>query len=313
MSNIVRNLALHADIVRNLHLEGIIVPTTGITEKAIRIFHSILGMDVSNPLITSAKSSRFFVPGLSFNEDKAGNPLHLVIILLSFGLLLINRRLPQRRRLWIYGLTTTGTFLLFCQLLTWSTSRCRLHLPIFILFAALVGTVLGNSLNRRVTNGLTVLLVLLSFQWVFHNQVRPLSGENSIFATSRTSQYFTTQPRLEEIYINATNEIKQHTCSSIGLAFENLSFEYPYWPLLNAPRAGFEMHHVSVTNQSEPLVNKTPYAAFQPCLVMKATSRESDTPLESEIKVGEQVYQEFWQQTENSKGDEQVVQLFAAK
>ncbi|MEM9161910.1 MAG: glycosyltransferase family 39 protein, partial [Cyanobacteria bacterium P01_F01_bin.4] len=120
ISNVVRNLALHADIVRNLHLEGVITPTTGLTEKAITTFHDVWGGDVSDPLITSPKSPRFFVPGLSFNEDKAGNPLHLLLIFAASGLLLINVRLKQRRRLLIYGLTAAGAFVLFCQLLTWS-------------------------------------------------------------------------------------------------------------------------------------------------------------------------------------------------
>ncbi|MEO1404733.1 MAG: 4-amino-4-deoxy-L-arabinose transferase, partial [Cyanobacteria bacterium J06635_1] len=156
ISNLVRNLALHADIVRNLNLEGVITPTTGLTEKAITTFHDVWGGDVSDPLITSPKNPRFFVPGLSFNEDKAGNPLHLLLIFAASGLLLINVRLKQRRRLLIYGLTAAGAFVLFCQLLTWSTPRCRLHLPIFILFSALVGTVLAASLNRRLVSLLAV-------------------------------------------------------------------------------------------------------------------------------------------------------------
>lgn len=312
ISNVVRNLALHADIVRNLHLEGVITPITGIVEKVITILHDILGVDVSDPLTTSARESRFYVPGLSFNEDKAGNPLHLLIILIATGLLLINSRLQQRRRLFFYWLTTTGAFLLFCQLLTWSTPRCRLHLPIFILFAALVGTVVGNSLNRRVVNVLTIVLVLLSFQWVFYNQVRPLAGEDNIFATPRPAQYFTTQPQLEQIYTNAAQEISNQSCTNVGMVFENISFEYPYWLLLDAPRRGFRAQHIGVANESEPLQQTSRYGTFEPCLVMRTASRAIDAPLESELNIGEQVYQEIWQQTEDTKTAQKSVQLFAA-
>ncbi|MEO0394608.1 MAG: glycosyltransferase family 39 protein [Cyanobacteria bacterium P01_A01_bin.137] len=312
ISNVVRNLALHADIVRNLHLEGFITPITGIVEKVITILHDVMGVDVSDPLTTSAKDPRFYVPGLSFNEDKAGNPLHLVIIFISTGLLLINGRLQQRRRLFFYWLASTGAFLLFCQLLTWSTPRCRLHLPIFILFAALVGTVIGNSLNRRVVNGLTIFLVLLSFQWVFNNQIRPLTGENTILSNPRPAQYFTTQPTLEKIYTNAASEISGQSCANVGMVYENISFEYPYWLLLDAPRKGFKLQHVGVVNDSEPMVSKSPYSTFEPCLIMKTASSKLDESLDSEINVDGKVYQEIWQQTEDTKSSQKSVQLFSA-
>ncbi|MEL6232249.1 MAG: glycosyltransferase family 39 protein [Cyanobacteria bacterium J06627_3] len=312
ISNVVRNLALHADIVRNLHLEGVITPITGIVEKVIRILHDIMGVDVSDPLTTSAKDPRFYVPGLSFNEDKAGNPLHLVIIFISTGLLLINGRLQQRRRLFVYWLASTGAFLLFCQLLTWSTPRCRLHLPIFILFAALVGTVIGNSLNRRVVNVLTIFLVLLSFQWVFNNQIRPLTGENTILTNPRPAQYFTTQPTLEKIYTNAAGEINNQNCANVGMVYENISFEYPYWLLLKAPRKGFKLQHVGVANDSEPMASTSPYNSFEPCLIMKTASSKLDETLDSEINVDGKVYQEIWQQTEDTKSSQKSVQLFSA-
>ncbi|MEA5466307.1 ArnT family glycosyltransferase [Leptothoe sp. PORK10 BA2] len=312
ISNVVRNLALHADIVRNLHLEGVITPITGIVDKVIRVLHDILGMDINDPLTTSAKDPRFYVPGLSFHEDDAGNPLHLLIIFIASGLLLLNGRLQQRRRLFFYWLTTTGGFLLFCQLLTWSGSRCRLHLPIFILFAALVGTVMGNSLNRRVVNVLTIFLVLLSFQWVFYNQVRPLMGEGNIWTNPRSAQYFTTQPALERIYTNAAEEIQGQSCANVGLVYENSSFEYPYWLLLDAPRRGFKMRHVAVANESEPMAKKSPHNQFDPCLILKTASSPLATPLESELTVEGKVYREIWQQTADTESSQKSVQLFSA-
>ena len=312
LSNIVRNLALHADIVRNLHLDGFITPTTGLTEKVITIFHNIIGVDVSDPLITSAKETRFYVPSISLNEDNAGNPLHLAIILLSSGLLLLNSRLQQRRRLFLYWLTTTATFLLFCQLLTWSTARCRLHLPIFVLFAALVGTVIGYSLNHRLVNLLTIFLVLLSFQWVLNNEIRPLTGKNSIFVTPRTSEYFTSQPALEEIYANAASEVNNQSCTNIGMVYENISFEYPQWRLLEAPRRGLRLQHIDVDNESKALETAPRYRQFAPCLVMKTVTHDPDTALEPELEINGQRYREIWQQNKERGKSLRSVQLLAA-
>ena len=313
ISNIVKNLALHADIVRNLHLENLITPTTGLTSKVVSIIHNIIGVDVSEPLLTSPKVSGFYVPGLSFNEDNAVNPLHLAIILVSSGLLLINRDLGQRRQLFLYWLTTTSAFLLFCLLLTWSPFRCRLHLTIFILFGALVGTVIGNSFNRNLTYLLSFVLLLLSFQWALYNSIRPLMSEDNIFVTPRTAQYFTTQESLTELYTNAATEVENQSCSNIGMVFESISFEYPYWLLFDASRPDFKIQHVNVNNSSKSLEVKPAYSEFEPCLVIKTASLSPDTLLEPEIRVGEKVYQEIWQQEKKAKSSRKSVQLFSAE
>lgn len=306
ISNLLRQLALHADIVRNLHLEKIVTPTTGLTEKAITIIHSWLGVDISSPLTTSAKSATFYVPGLSFNEDKAGNPLHLLLIFLASGPLFCWRRLRQRRSLLLYWLATAGSFILFCQLLTWSTSRGRLHLPIFILFAALVGTVLERCLPRQAMNLLTLVLVVLAYQWALYNQVRPLLGANSIYVTPRLSQYFRTQPALEELYIGAAAEIAEGSCDRIGLDFENSSFEYPYWPLLTAAQPEIEIQHVRVTNLSRELADQD----LHPCRMIKTTSG-SAAALPQEITLQNRPYQEIWRRSRSENGRQRAVQIFA--
>ncbi|MEM9162750.1 MAG: hypothetical protein AAGC54_06735, partial [Cyanobacteria bacterium P01_F01_bin.4] len=167
---------------------------------------------------------------------------------------------------------------------------------------------LAASLNRRLVSLLAVVLVPLSFQWVLFNQVRPLMGEENIFTTPRIDQYFKTQPVLKAIYTGATTEIKRQACSNIGLVFENISYEYPYWVLLKAP--DLEMQHVNVTNESAPLSTKVPDSEVQPCLVMQIASRGIDAPLEPEMTVGNQSYQSVWSQTENTKTAQKSVQLF---
>jgi hypothetical protein len=99
ISNIIRNLSLHADIVRHLGLQGIIEPTTGKVAKLITIIHVFLGVDVNDPRITHPINSYTGVPGLSFDENVAGNPLHLLLIFLSIGIFIYYKKLRNNRKL----------------------------------------------------------------------------------------------------------------------------------------------------------------------------------------------------------------------
>ena len=96
------------------------------------------------------------------------------------------------------------------------------------------------------------------------------------------------------------------------MVFENISFEYPYWLLFEAPRRNFKVQHINVDNSSQSLKTQPPYSQFEPCLVLKTASLSLDTPLETELQVGEQVFQETWQQTKETKSGRKSVQLFSA-
>jgi hypothetical protein len=269
ISTVTKNLALHTDIIRLLGLESIFPPLTGIVNKAIRLLHDGLGIDINDPRIMSPRVSRFYVPGLSLYEDTAGNPLHLLIILLSIALLAINKNLWKQRYLLGYCVAIIAGFSLFCFFLTWSPWRCRLHLPLFVLFAAFVGSVLSQSLNFRLTNILAVLLLFVSHPWVLHNSTRPLIGESNIFVLPRTEQYFATQPKLMQPYIQAVEAISSQKCSDIGLVLKHISFEYPLWMLFEEHGAPVTIRHLDVDNESAAKANQPPFRSFTPCATIR--------------------------------------------
>ncbi|MEM7797005.1 MAG: hypothetical protein AAF579_21465, partial [Cyanobacteria bacterium P01_C01_bin.118] len=111
---------------------------------------------------------------------------------------------------------------------------------------------------------------------------------------------------------NAAAEINDQSCANVGMVFENISFEYPYWLLLNAPRQGFKAQHVEVTNESAPLQTQDRYNRFVPCLVLKTSSQAIDAPLETELQVEDRIYREIWQQTADTETAQKSAQLFAA-
>ena len=291
ISNVMRNLALHADIVRNLGLEKTIAPTTGLTAKLIEIIHGFLGLDISDPRAMSPKVSKFYVPASSTYEDTAGNPVHLALILLSLLFLLVNRRLRRQPYLLSYFLAVAAGFFLFCFLFTWSPWRCRLHLPLFVLLSAFVGVVLTKSLNYRITSLLAVMLILLSHSWVFQNSVRPLVGSNNIFVKPRIAQYFNTQAHLENAYTKVVKTAKSQECSDIGLYLENMSFEYPLGFLLQQGQNKAKIRHVNVTNESSLKAQELPYSLFQPCMIISVTRKQEP---EKELVSNNKIYSQYW-------------------
>jgi 4-amino-4-deoxy-L-arabinose transferase-like glycosyltransferase len=313
ISNVLKQLALHADFVRYLRLDGLINPMTGIAEKVIRIIHNVLGVDINNPALMSSSYSEFFVPGISFNEDTAGNPVHLIIIFLALGLIAINFRLPKRPLLFAYALVVTGCFLLFCALLTWSLPRCRLHLPIFILYAGLVGPVLAHSLNRRVANIAAILLIAFSSPWIVQNSVRPIWGENSIFEVSRAEQYFTTQTDRMELYMASADIVRSSGCQQVGLDFKNTSFEYPFWVLVDGNQSSKIIRHVNVQNESAFLSQRSPFREFQPCQIVYFSSQSAEESLEKTKKIEEVSYEQDWSQSKVQGNKKESVQIFTRK
>jgi hypothetical protein len=305
ISNVSKNLALHSDIVRNLGLQKIITPLTGIVNKLIQILHGFLGLDVSDPRTMSPKSPNFFVPGLSTNEDTAGNPLHLFVIFISIFALFINQKIKNKFYLIGYFIALLAGFLLFCFLFTWSLPRCRLHLPLFILFSPLIGVVLSQSFNFRITNFLAVLLILLSHTWVLGNNSRPLVGNKSILKTPRIEHYFNTQPKLQRPYVDAVEFINSQQCSKLGLILEGSSFEYPLWRLFQQKGTNVTIRHLNVTNESAVKANNPSFRSFKPCAIISVT--RTPDPEKKEIVTQNEVYRQAWSEKwSDGKGEVQV-------
>ncbi len=262
ISGILKHLSLHADIVRNLQLEKIIAPTTGLTSKVLEIIHGVLGIDLFDPALTSPKARRFYVAGLSTYEDTAGNPLHLLLIIGSLVVLTFNKKIWTNKFLIKYGIVLVLGFVLFASLLTWSPYRCRLHLPLFILFSPFVAIVFSKSFPKQVSYLLAILVLFLSYKWVLFNSVRPLIGENNIFQSSRVEQYFETQPKYQQFYLDEVVRVESNQCKNIGSTFKNSSFEYPLLVLLNEnyPK---QIQHINVENESQILIDKDSNSNFQ--------------------------------------------------
>ena len=299
ISNVLRNLALHLDIVRNLGLQKVITPITGIANKLLLIFHDWIGVNMYDSRIT--EGSYRGVSGLSFDENTAGNPLHFFLILILISYLILRKKLRNNKFLVVYLLATISGFLLLCLLLKIQIYQPRHHLLAFLLLAAFVGTVLAQVPLQKLVNGVAILLIITSFPWVFQNKFRPIAAEANIFNMSRIEQYFINRPQIQEPYTKAVNQILSSQCTNVGLSLGtgatvgNEYWEYPLWVLFQQSKQPIRLEHIPPENVSAIKGQKPPYSNFTPCAILAVRNRQ-DKPI-NELVVNNNIYVKKWSES----------------
>jgi dolichyl-phosphate-mannose-protein mannosyltransferase len=243
LSNAVRNLALHVGTPNDWVNSGL--------GRGVEWLHQRIGIDLNDPR-TTWPSTRFEIARPRRNEDYAGNPWHLLVIAASAAMLAIVPSLRRRRDLPIYLATIVAACLLFALVLKWQPWHSRLHLPLFVVSAPLVGVVWDRY--RRVAPVLALGLLAASIPWLVDNESRPLIGRESVLVTSRVDQYFKNRNDLRVSYPEAVQRVRDARCSHVGLWIgENP--EYPLWILLTQEpgAARPRLDHLDVHNESRRL------------------------------------------------------------
>ena len=242
VSNTTRNAAIHFG-VRNEKVND------WIYFQVLRI-HAKLGQDINDPRTTV--HTNFKIPPLSPSTGTS-NPLHSVLIFLTFlSVVLYFKKCP--RKLVAYNLLVAASFILISFLFRWQVFGNRYHLPFFILFAPLIGTVITRHLPRAIILVVVILAFFISWDMTVHQKSRPLISDENIFVTvgkaldSRNDLY-------GELYQQIASRILQIDCQNVGLMISGAwpSAEYPFWALLDAPRDDLQI---------EWLVTGTPSARF---------------------------------------------------
>lgn len=274
-SNVIRNVGLHAGTPFN--------EVNAALENGIYQLHRVIGID-PNDRRTTWPRTEFHVARPSSHEDLAGNPLHLVLIAACIPFLFLQRRNNRDAR--YYSLCLLAAFLLFSVYLKWQPWHSRLQLPLFVLWAPVIGLLLSETRYRRVANLIVVILIVGAIPSVVHNSSRPLIGERSIIATGRAEQYFANRPALYDAYNRSAQILSSSRCSDIGLISGGNDWEYPFWVLLGEhERHRFRLEHVNVRNISRTEYGKYPFQTFVPCAVIVVGGEGSN-----ELRVGNASY-----------------------
>ncbi|MEP0870723.1 hypothetical protein NDA01_13015 [Trichocoleus desertorum AS-A10] len=259
LSNTIRNVALH-----------IYTPLDSFNnaaENIIRVVHKSLNLDISDPK-TTWPGAKFSIPRLQTYEDTAGNPIHLFLSTLTISVCFSNKKIKQKKYISPYLTSLVISFLLFCFLLKWQPWNSRLHLPVFVLFSPLIGIFFEAIKIQKVKGYLVFIILYISLAWVFHNESRPILGNQNIFNTNVIEQYFTNRHDLQESYVEVANQMRVEQCSKIGLVLREDAWEYPLWVLLQQNISALHIEHVDVKNVSNQRASVKRYETFSPCAII---------------------------------------------
>lgn len=297
ISNILKNMAFHVDIVRYFHLQNWITPTTGMVHKVLLIVHDWLGVDMFDPRTTEKSYSG--LSGLSFDENTAVNPFHFFLTLLAIIGFFSFRKLRQNRLLFNYLFAVVGGFFLFCLLLKVQVYHPRHHVTVFVLFSAFVGVVFSKILNSRILMLIAVILLVSCTPWLFNNKFHPIATERNIFNMDRLEQYFIGRPNLEQPYVQAVNFILEQKCYDVGLSLGtgktvgNQYWEYPLWIIFQQlSPSPIRLEHIDPENESNQKAQLENFQNFNPCAIFSV--RTGDEPKISQFTTKSSTFQEQW-------------------
>jgi hypothetical protein len=262
-SNVLRNAALHAgtpSAYLNTWLENAVVSA-----------HRVMGFDPSDGRTTYGPEFR--LRSFMLHEDFVGNPFHLLAGLAA-GVAVWRRREAFGMPVRLWALMTVAGAIVFCAVLKWQPWNSRLHLPLFVIAAPLIGV--GLEDRRRLTVVCVTAFSLLALPSLAVMWPRELLGPDSVLTTPRAVQRFRNHPQLRPVYEAAADVLSTMECKRVGLVLGGDDWEYPFWPLLRARLgADLRMEHVLVQNASTRLASEAPGV---PCALL-FLGRELDEPV----------------------------------
>jgi len=245
-SNLLRNAAIHWGTP--LH------PLNRLTYHTIK---TILGKQLNDPATTWPQTS--FVVGFSLHEDATGNPVHFFLALMALFIVLTTARYRKASIIW-YSAGVLLATLLYCWFLKWQPWASRLHTPLFLLLAPLIG--IGLSAIRAKTkilyDAIIVCLLMYGLLYTFMNASRSLVSEEWRYKT-RAVLYFQNDRNCYKDYSQAIQIVDHAHAKEVGLHLGGDDAEYPLWVLADAyanANARMYFRHIGVPNITRRLQKK---------------------------------------------------------
>jgi hypothetical protein len=270
VSTVVRNVALHVGTPND--------DLNVLLERVVRRGHAILGLDVDDPRVTWF-GERFVIPRWGAEEDHAGNPLHVLLVIAAVVIVIVQGR--RRPMLAAYASALVVGWLLFSAILKWQPWHSRLQLPFFVAASPLVAVRFGGRPTTRLA--LAAILLVAVAPTLLWNAHRPLVGPGSVWHHGRGEFYFVTaDPDEIPAYRGAVEALERAGCDQIGVDMQRgNNVEYLFWILtrpVRGPRGRIE--HIDAT--ARRLVGGS---TFTPCAIV-AWNYPSDTYDHAGVRFG---------------------------
>lgn len=251
-STLVRNIALHV-ATPSEHLNVYL-------QRALERGHRVLGLDLDDPRVTW-RGEHFIVHRWLPDEDRAGNPLHLLLIAAAVVVAAVQAR--RRPILLAYAGALVVGWVLFSAVLKWQPWHSRLQLAFFAMGAPLAAVAVGE--RPRLRAGLGVLLVIAALPAVLWNTSRPLVGADSVLRRDRLDLYFRGDRQAMTTYLSAAQAFQRLDCDLLGIDTQaGEVLEYPFWLLTEDVRHGrTRIEHVGGAQLPTPSGPR-----FAPCAIV---------------------------------------------
>jgi hypothetical protein len=181
VSNVARNVTLH-----------LATPSATFNaqmKSGVEKIHRMIGQEPQDPR-TTLLAIAYDVKWLPRNDTTAGAPVHAFLGALA----LLAGWVWGRKRGWPLRLPVlvVAGLLLYATLLKWQPWGARLHLPAFVLLAALVAWLVERG--GAIASWACAALVAVGIWPSLEPDIRPLLSAPTVFAMSRWENYFRTQP-----------------------------------------------------------------------------------------------------------------------
>ena len=203
--------------------------------------HAALGLDANDPA-TTWPDERFTPPRNANHEANAPGRWPLAFLAAGVLVACVRRRWAF---VWHAAAVLTG-YLAYCAFLKWQPFMSRLESPLLLLGAPLAALVFESVRFRPVQAALCVFLLSGARLPLLQNWTRPLTGERSLFATSREENYFRDMSQFGggAEYFRAANLVARAGCKRVGIDIRRNELEYPMMALLRARVPGVQFVHV---------------------------------------------------------------------
>lgn len=265
VSNVVRNLSLHAQINFNPTLHPYFY-------GAVAKIHEWLGLAIVDQRLTWGIFWPLPFEWTRWDDNQSGNPVHMLLIALGVVIAVTqSKRLRSLRPLGFISAVLAG-FFLFCLLLKFQMLHSRLHLPVFVLampFVAAQFTATFGGAQKKLAV-LAIVLLALATPVYLYNLQRPLAGKLTVFNSKGPERFCYRSPENVSHHYAAAKFLRQNRVTSIGLICAGGEEEYLYWVYLrDLGGQPFRIEHVFVKNASKIKAGESYYRDFRPAAVIE--------------------------------------------